>query len=125
MEASTNLGNLTDLEMVERHRASFNGKIAQMQDAASKNSKFMTRADQDKKVERLLALNNLGEKSTLEDMNLTRSLAVLNIESNGRMVQKLVKHGSNLRYVPVGELFDVPKEPTQIYFHKILTLSNF
>ena len=36
MEASTNLGNLTDLEMVERHRASFNGKIAQMQDVASK-----------------------------------------------------------------------------------------
>ena len=60
MEASTNLGNLTDLEMVERHRASFNGKIAQMQDVASKNSKFMTRADQDKKVERLLALNNFG-----------------------------------------------------------------
>ena len=45
MEASTDLGNLTDLEMVERHRASFNGKIAQMQDVASKDSKFMTRAD--------------------------------------------------------------------------------
>ena len=48
MAASTNLGNLTDLEMVERHRASFNRKIAEMQDAASKNSKFLTRADQDK-----------------------------------------------------------------------------
>ena len=46
MAASTNLGNLTDLEMVERRRAPFNGKMAQMQDAASKNSKFMTRADQ-------------------------------------------------------------------------------
>ena len=46
VESLTNLGNLTNLEMVERHRASFNGKIAQMQDAASKNSKFMTRADQ-------------------------------------------------------------------------------
>ena len=66
MEASTNLGNLTDLEMVERHRASFNGKIAQMQDVASKNSKFMTRADQDKKVERLLALNNLDKRQPKE-----------------------------------------------------------
>ena len=56
MEASKNLGNLTDLEMVERHRVSFNGKVAEMQDAASKNSKFMTRADQDRKVARLVAL---------------------------------------------------------------------
>ena len=107
MAASTNLGNMTDLEMVERHRASFNSKIAEMQDAASKNSKFLTRADQDKKVARLLALNNVGEKSTLEDLNLTRSLTVLNIESNGQIVRKLVKRGSNLRYVPVEELFDV------------------
>ena len=61
MTASANLGNLTDLEMVERHRASFNEKVAEMQDAASKNSKFLTRADQDKKVARLLALNNVGE----------------------------------------------------------------
>ena len=65
MAASTNLGNLTDLEMVERHRASFNRKIAEMQDAASNNSNFLTRADQDKKVARLLAINNVGEKSTL------------------------------------------------------------
>ena len=74
MEASTNLGNLTDLETVDKHRASFNRKIAEMQVAASKNSKFLTRADQDNKVARLLALNNLGEKPTLEDMNPTRSL---------------------------------------------------
>ena len=66
-----------------------------------------TRADQDKKVARLLALNNVGEKSTLEDMNLTRSLTVLNIESNGQIVRKLIKRGSTLRYVPVEELFDV------------------
>ena len=56
MTASADLGNLTDLEMVERHRASFNEKVAEMQDAASKNSKFLTRADQDKKVSGLLAL---------------------------------------------------------------------
>ena len=72
--------------MVERHRTSFNRKISEMQDAASKNSPFLTRADQDKKVAMLVALNNVGEKSTLEDINLTRSLTVLNIESNGQIV---------------------------------------
>ena len=86
MTASTNLGNLTDLEMVERHRTSFNRKISEMQDAASKKSQFLTRADQGEKVAKLVSLNNEGEKSTLEDMNLTRSLAVLNIESNGQIV---------------------------------------
>ena len=97
MAATQNFGNMTDLEKVERHRASFNENIAKMQEAVSKNSKFLTRADHDRKVARLLALNNVEEKATLSDMNLTRSLAVLNIESNGNLVQKLVKRGTNLR----------------------------
>ena len=107
MAATQNFGNMTDLEKVERHRASFNENIAKMQEAVSKNSKFLTRADHDRKVARLLALNNVEEKATLSDMNLTRSLAVLNIESNGNLVQKLVKRGTNLRLIPVEDLFDV------------------
>ena len=74
MAATQNFGNMTDLEKVERHKASFNENIAKMQEAVSKNSKFLTRADHDRKVARLLALNNVGEKATLSDMNLTRSL---------------------------------------------------
>ena len=73
MAATQNFGNMTDLEKVERHRASFNENIAKMQEAVSKNSKFLTRADHDRKVARLLALNNVEEKATLSDMNLTRS----------------------------------------------------
>ena len=107
MAATQNFGNMTDLEKVEKHRASFNENIAKMQEAVSKNSKFLTRADHDRKVARLLALNNVEEKATLSDMNLTRSLAVLNIESNGNLVQNWVKRGTNLRLIPVEDLFDV------------------
>ena len=60
MATSVNFGNLTDVETVQRHRASFDEKITKMQEAAFKNSKFLTRADQDRKVARLLALNNVG-----------------------------------------------------------------
>ena len=38
MATSVNVGNLTDVETVQRHRASFDEKIAEMQEAASKNS---------------------------------------------------------------------------------------
>ena len=100
MEASTNLGNLTDLETVDKHRASFNRKIAEMQVAASKNSKFLTRADQDNKVARLLALNNLGEKPTLEDMNPTRSLREA-LKKNTGLFGIFSQHG--------GGVFPIPK----------------
>ena len=60
MATSVNFGNLTDVETVQRHRASFDEKIAKMQEAASKSSKFLTRVDKVREVARLLALNNVG-----------------------------------------------------------------
>ena len=42
MAATQSFGNMTDLEKVEKHRASFNENIAKMQEAVSKNSKFLT-----------------------------------------------------------------------------------
>ena len=36
MAATQNFGNMTDLEKVEKHRASFNENIAKMQEAVPK-----------------------------------------------------------------------------------------
>ena len=56
-------------------------------------------------IQRLVVLEEKQAKPTFEDMIKRR--AMLNIESHGQALQKLVKVGTNLRYVPVEEMFDV------------------
>ena len=99
--------SLTDVEVLERHRASFMEKIAELQERQGKGSKFLNIREQETQIQRLVLLEEKRAKPTFEDMNLIKRRAVLNIESNGQVLQKLVKVGTNLRYVPVEEMFDV------------------
>ena len=99
--------NLTNEEVLARHRASFMEKIAELQERQGKGSKFLNIVEQERQIQRLVALEEKQAKPTFEDMNLIKRRAVLNIESHGQVLQKLVKVGTNLRYVPVEEMFDV------------------
>ena len=56
-------------------------------------------------IQRLVALDERQAKPTFGDMIKRR--AMLNIESHGQALRKLVKVGTNLRYVPVEEMFYV------------------
>ena len=88
-----------------RHRASFMEKIAELQERQGKGSKFLNIEGQEMQIQRLVALEGRQAKPTFEDMIKRR--AMLNIESHRQALQKLVKVGTNLRYVPVEEMFDV------------------
>ena len=105
MAASTE--NLTNEEVLARHRASFMEKIAELQERQGKGSKFLNIEGQEMQIQRLMALEERQAKPTFEDMNLIKRRAMLNIESHGQALQKLVKVGTNLRYVPVEEMFYV------------------
>ena len=103
MAASTE--NLTNEEVLARHRASFMEKIAELQERQGKGSKFLNIEGQEMQIQRLVALEERQAKPTFGDMIKRR--AMLNVESHGQALQKLVKVGTNLRYVPVEEMFDV------------------
>ena len=85
----------------------FLSKIAELQERQGKGSKFLNIEGQEMQIQRLVALEERQAKPTFEDMNLIKRRAMLNIESHGQALQKLVKVGTNLRYVPVEEMFDV------------------
>ena len=87
----------------------FLSKIAELQERQGKGSKFLNIEGQEMQIQRLVALEERQAKPTFEDMNLIkrRAMLLLNIESHGQALQKLVKVGTNLRYVPVEEMFDV------------------
>jgi len=97
----------TDLQVLERQKAGFYAKVAELQNNKASNSKFLTREDQEKQIRRLEDLESKQVKATVGDQNLMSRRAVLSIEANGNLVKKLVRPGSNLRFVPLEELFEV------------------
>ena len=54
----------------------------------------------------MVALEERQAKPAFEELNLIKRRAVLNIESHGQDLQELVKVGTNLRYVPLEEMFE-------------------
>ena len=58
-------------------------------------------------VERMKMLENPSEPRTLTDHNLMRRFGLLRVECGNNIVEKLVKPGTNLRFVPFEDLFDI------------------
>ena len=87
--------------------ASISGLYSDFLERQGKGSKFLNIEGQEMQIQRLVALEERQAKPTFEDMNLIKRRAMLNIESHGQALQKLVRVGTNLRYVPVEEMFDV------------------
>ena len=108
---------LTNEEVLARHRASFMEKIAELQERQGKGNKLLNMTEQEAQIQRLVTLEERRAKPTFEDMNLIKRRAVLNIESHGQVLQKLVKVGTNLRYVPVEEMFDVISHEHKLTAH--------
>ena len=114
---ATSSQTLTNEEVLERHRASFMEKMAELQVHQGKGSKFLNIQEQEAQIETLVALQEKRKKLTIQDMNLVRKRAVLNIEAQGEVQQRLVKAGTNLRYVPTEEMFDVLSHEHQLTAH--------
>ena len=93
----------TNEEVLARHQASFMEKIAELQERQRKGSKFLNIGEQ---IQRLVALEERQAKPAFGELNLIKRRAVLNIESHGQVLQELVKVGTNLRYVPLEEMFE-------------------
>ena len=72
-------------------------KMAELQVNQGKGSKFLNKQEQEAQIETLVALQEKRKKLTIQDMNLVRKRAVLNIEAQGEVQQRLVKAGTNLR----------------------------
>ena len=98
------------MDSIEDHKNKFNEKVLEGQAKKGKNSRMLTKEHYLTTVERLKQLENPSEPRTLTDYNLMRRFALLRVESGGNIVEKLVKPGSNSRFVPFEELFDVIHE---------------
>ena len=101
----------TDLELATRQREGFEEKLAQLYVNKAKNSRLRTQEGQTNKIQRLddLANRTRRAKPTLSDTNLVKGRSFLTVEINGTLIQKLVRPGTNLRFVPVEEIFSVLK----------------
>ena len=82
---------LTNEEVLARHRASFMEKIAELQERQGKGSKFLNMTEQEAQIQRWVTLEERRAKPTFEDMNLIKRRAVLNIESHGTCVNSVIE----------------------------------
>ena len=98
------------MDSIEDHKNKFNEKVLEGQAKKGKNSRMLTKEHYLTTVERLKQLENLSEQRNLTDYNLMRRFALLRVESGGNIVEKLVKPGTNSRFVPFEDLFDVIHE---------------
>ena len=102
--------NIRKMDSIEDHKNKFNEKVLEGQAKKGKNSRMLTKEHYLTTVERLKQLENLSEQRNLTDYNLMRRFALLRVESGGNIVEKLVKPGTNSRFVPFEDLFDVIHE---------------
>jgi len=90
--------------------------VEELQSNKASKSRFLTREEQENQIRRLEDLESKLVKPTLSDTNLMKGRSLLVIETNGGLVKKLVRPGTNLRFVPVEEMFDVlRKEHVSVY----------
>ena len=99
-----------NLYTVEHHKEKFQSKVLEMQATKGKNSRMISRANYHETLVRLKEMEDLTRHKTLADFNLLRRFSVLRVEVNGVVVEKLVKPGSNLRFIPFEDLFDTIHE---------------
>ena len=92
---------------IEEQKIKFYEKISAEQSKKGKNSRVLTREHYNQTVSRLKALENNMEPRVSSDSNIVRRFALLRVEVNGIVVEKLVKPGTNLRFIPLEDLFYV------------------
>ena len=95
---------------VEEHKIKFEKKVNEEQEKKGKNSRMLTKIHYENTVERLKMLENVTEQRTLLDYNLMRRFALMRVQVGENIVEKLVKPGTQLRFVPLEDLFDVLQE---------------
>ena len=94
-------------QSVETHKEKFYAKVMEIQGNKGKNSRMLTEEHYANTVQRLKLLENQATPRLGTDSNLLRRFALLRIEVGGQIVEKLVKPGTNLRFIPKEEMFDV------------------
>ena len=95
------------MDSIDDQKTKFNEKVLEAQAKKGRNSRMLTREHYVSTVDRLKQLENPSEARSLTDYNLMRRFALLRVESAGNIVEKLVRPGTNTRFVPFEELFDV------------------
>ena len=91
-------------------RINLKKKVKEEQERKGKNSRMLTKIHYENTVERLKILENVAEQRTLLDYNLMRRFALMRVQVGENIVEKLVKPGTQLRFVPLEDLFYVLHE---------------
>ena len=98
------------MDSLDDQKSKFYEKVLEAQAKKGKNSRLLSKQHYLSTVVRLKQLENPSEPRSLTGYNLMRRFALLRVESAGTIVEKLVKPGTNARFVPLEELFDVIHE---------------
>ena len=99
---SLSFNNTVKMIAVDEHNKMFEEK--------AKNSKMLNKEQYSWTVERLKALENPEEQRTLADFNMIRRLTLLKVQVDNEIIEKMVMPGSNLRFVPLEDLFNTIHE---------------
>ena len=71
---------------------------------------MLTKEHYTETVNRLKMLENISEQRGLSDYNLMRRFALMRVQINDQIVEKLEKPGTQLRFIPFEEIFDIVHE---------------
>ena len=104
---SLSFNNTVKMISVDEHKRMFEEKASEEMQKKAKNSRMLNKEQYSRTVERLKALENPEEQRTLADFNMIRRFALLKVQVDNEIIEKLVKPGSNnLRFVPFEDLFN-------------------
>ena len=95
---------------IDEHKNMFNAKVLEDQANKGKNRRMLTKEHYTETVNRLKMLENISEQRGLSDYNLMRRFALMRVQINDQIVEKLVKPGTQLRFISFEELFDIVHE---------------
>ena len=107
---SLSLNKTVKMISVDEHKRMFEEKAYEEMQKKAKNSRMLNKEQYSRTVERLKALENPEERRTLADFNMIRRFALLKVQVDNEIIEKLVKPGSNLRFVPFEDLFNTIHE---------------
>ena len=95
---------------VNDQRCRFNTKVAELRATQGKNVRMFTDDEYQEYLRKVKDIKSPGHKMIPADFYLIKRFEVMQVEKEGKLIEKLVKPGTSLRYATFENLFDIIKD---------------
>ena len=95
---------------VNDQRCRFNTKVAELRATQGKNVRMFTDDEYHEYLRKVKDIRSPGHRMVPSDFYLIKRFEVMQVEKDGKLIEKLVKPGTSLRYATFKTRFDIIKD---------------